>query len=72
MEEQQQELPTTTVTVNKGGSLRIIGPFTLQHADGRIEVKEKASFCRCGQTKNPPFCDSTHKTIGWEAEEAQS
>lgn len=29
----------------------------------RIEVKagEKKAFCRCGKTKNPPYCDGSHK-----------
>jgi CDGSH-type Zn-finger protein len=29
----------------------------------------KAKLCRCGKSKNKPFCDSTHKETGWEAEE---
>lgn len=34
----------------------------------KIEVKagEKKSFCHCGQTKNPPYCDGSHKGTGVE------
>ena len=35
--------------------------------DGSVKTKEtKFSLCRCGQSKNKPFCDGTHKTCGWE------
>lgn len=31
-----------------------------------IEVQkgEKRSFCSCGQSKNPPYCDGAHKGTG--------
>lgn len=35
--------------------------------DGSIVTKEKRfSLCRCGESKNKPFCDGTHKTCGFE------
>lgn len=32
----------------------------------RIDVKEgeKKSFCSCGKTSNPPYCDGAHKETG--------
>lgn len=63
---EQAPLPTFTVEVVKGGPLRLRGPFVIQHRDGRTETKERASFCRCGQSKIKPFCDGTHKSIGWD------
>ncbi|MEO0512417.1 MAG: CDGSH iron-sulfur domain-containing protein [Planctomycetota bacterium] len=33
----------------------------------RIEPQEKPVFvCACGLTKNPPFCDGSHKPCGSE------
>ncbi|MDE1871313.1 MAG: CDGSH iron-sulfur domain-containing protein [Candidatus Micrarchaeota archaeon] len=32
----------------------------------------KAKLCRCGHSKNKPFCDSTHREIGWIAEEKET
>lgn len=26
-----------------------------------VTAGEKKSFCSCGQTKNPPYCDGSHK-----------
>jgi CDGSH-type Zn-finger protein len=44
----------------KDGSTRII-------IDGDIKLK----LCRCGKSKTMPLCDSTHKTIGFQAEESE-
>lgn len=31
--------------------------------------KRAVALCRCGETKNRPFCDGTHKTCGFQAAE---
>lgn len=37
--------------------------ITLQNADGELILKEKEfALCRCGLSKNKPFCDGTHKS----------
>lgn len=32
--------------------------------------KTNLALCRCGQSKNKPFCDGTHKACGFLASEA--
>ncbi|MBL7999234.1 MAG: (4Fe-4S)-binding protein [Candidatus Kapabacteria bacterium] len=51
------------VDILNNGPLRVTGTFTIRHKDGRTETKEKASLCRCGASKNKPFCDGSHKAI---------
>jgi len=56
------------ITVRRG-SLRVEGDVPLFDADGnRIPTPEGPHYalCRCGHSKNKPFCDSTHKTIEWD------
>ena len=44
------------------------GPLAVQ---GDLEIggekKTRATLCRCGQTKNPPYCDYSHVEAAFEA-----
>jgi len=57
------------VTVQANGPLIIDGPLDVEKADGsHLQVDEPhPALCRCGKSSNKPFCDGTHKKIGFLA-----
>lgn len=53
----------TRVTVADKGPYLIKGTFVFVDKDGREEIKEgNIALCRCGLSKNKPFCDGAHKS----------
>ena len=57
-------MASTKITVNDNGSLRIEGDFEIVDKSGAIYDlggRELVSVCRCGLSKNKPFCDGSHK-----------
>ena len=54
----------TKITVNNNGSLKIEGDFEIVDKHGatyHLGGREIISICRCGLSKNKPFCDGSHK-----------
>jgi CDGSH-type Zn-finger protein len=50
------------------------GPYLLEgQADvhrpggGNLAQENKVWLCRCGGSKNKPFCDGTHRKIGFKS-----
>jgi CDGSH iron-sulfur domain-containing protein 3 len=55
-------LTKVQIKVNDNGSLRITGDVELLDGAGnKFESKPAFSLCRCGMSKNMPFCDASHK-----------
>jgi CDGSH-type Zn-finger protein len=54
----------TKITVNDNGSLKIEGEFEIVDKNGQpygLGGRTLVSLCRCGMSKNKPFCDGSHK-----------
>jgi CDGSH-type Zn-finger protein len=52
------------------GPLHVQGKLRIENAAGEIIFRgDDAWICRCGGSKNKPFCDGTHKAIGFRSGE---
>ena len=48
------------------GPLWVRGGIPVQSADCEAyEVRNRVTLCRCGASKNKPFCDGAHVDIGF-------
>lgn len=59
-----------TIKVRENGPYLVTGPFTLTDADGNVyplPPGTAVALCRCGRSSTKPFCDSTHKRVGFDA-----
>lgn len=66
MMENQQKV---TIKINDNGSIRVTGDVELLDGEGKpFESKAAVSLCRCGASGKKPFCDGTHKSIGFESQ----
>jgi CDGSH-type Zn-finger protein len=59
-------MATTKLTVNSNGVLKIEGDFEIVDAQGNVyglDGRTALGLCRCGLSKNKPFCDGSHKGV---------
>jgi CDGSH-type Zn-finger protein len=46
------------------------GGLAIESADGFVyEVRNRVTLCRCGRSKNKPFCDGSHIEAKFKAKE---
>lgn len=52
----------------KDGPLLVQGPYLIYSETSQpISCSKNIALCRCGGSDNKPFCDGTHKEIGFKA-----
>ncbi len=64
-------MAATKIVPTNNGPLRIDGDFEIQDQQGNafgLAGRTSISLCRCGHSSNKPFCDGTHKQIGFQSE----
>jgi len=63
----------TVITPYRDGPLLVRGRFRLEDQDGNeIEPgRETIALCRCGKSRMRPFCDGSHKLVGFQAPSAR-
>jgi CDGSH-type Zn-finger protein len=62
---------TTKIIVKNNGSIRVEGDFELFDLSGKkfeLNGRTTVSLCRCGHSKDKPFCDGSHREIGFQSE----
>ncbi len=58
-----------TMRVKPNGSIRVTGEVDFLDAEGNVlETKTDFSLCRCGHSKEKPFCDGSHKAANFIAD----
>jgi len=61
------------IKVRANGPYRITGPVRIVDAEGVALVLPEGDsivLCRCGHSVNKPFCDKSHRRVGFIADDA--
>lgn len=74
MTEIEAELPREVAAISEdartktAGPLWVTGSVPIMKPDGTfLETRNRVTLCRCGQSKNKPFCDGSHASVGFKA-----
>lgn len=82
-----QGAQTPRITVTKYGPYLVVGAVPIHHqhvvtnAEGEsldwrqgepVEAGAQYALCRCGHSARKPFCDGTHKKVGFDGSETAS
>ncbi len=61
--------PRVEIKVRDGGPYKVTGPIRLIDAEGNEHVLPDEGpivLCRCGRSETKPFCDASHKKVGFD------
>jgi CDGSH-type Zn-finger protein len=67
----ERAMAGTKIVANNNGPLRVEGDFTVCDPEGNtfdLSGRTVISFCRCGHSENKPFCDGSHRKVGFQSE----
>ena len=66
---QEQPPAVTTVVPMRDGPFYVRGAVEVTAPDGTVaEAETRVALCRCGASANPPYCDNSHRAVGFRAE----
>jgi len=73
MTECEDDLPQEVAAISSdrssdtAGPLWVSGNLPIRQPNGTfLETRNRVTLCRCGHSKNKPFCDGTHASIGFK------
>ena len=62
----EEEELSQEVGIVEDGPLFVRGRIVVESASGQsYEVRNRVTLCRCGASKNKPFCDGMHAEVGF-------
>ena len=63
----EPDLPAE-ISVTPDGPLWVSGGIPVDRADGQpVEIRNRVTLCRCGESAIKPLCDGSHKDAGWNS-----
>jgi uncharacterized Fe-S cluster protein YjdI/CDGSH-type Zn-finger protein len=63
---QEDATAETTVEARPNGPLFVRGRLKIVDADGNVIREDtRLALCRCGASQNKPFCDGSHRRVGF-------
>ena len=57
--------PGVEITPTTDGPFHLTGAIEVRGTDGQTANGADGWFCRCGSSQNKPFCDGSHRRIGF-------
>jgi uncharacterized Fe-S cluster protein YjdI/CDGSH-type Zn-finger protein len=64
--EKQEDTKPTKIRIMRNGPIIVEGEFWIIGPEGNeLKTVRMTSFCRCGKSRSMPFCDGTHRKIGF-------
>jgi uncharacterized Fe-S cluster protein YjdI len=67
--EKNKEIPSAEIKIMKDGPLIVKGSFIIRDTNNNeMKHMKMASFCRCGHSEEMPFCDGSHRKIGFSSD----
>ncbi len=56
-----------SIALMPNGPLWVTGGISIIRSDNTpMEIRNRVALCRCGHSKNKPFCDGTHAEVGFK------
>jgi CDGSH-type Zn-finger protein len=56
-----------SIGIEPNGPIWVRGGIPVESEDGTpYEVRNRVTLCRCGRSRNKPFCDGSHKFVGFQ------